>query len=238
MGLLDQIIGAESGGDANARNPNSSAVGAGQFLARTWMDMLGKYRPDLITGKSREEILALRTDPNLSRDMTDAYAKENAGVLSGAGFEASPGNTYLAHFAGPQGAVKVLGADPSAPVSSILDPAAVKANPFLQKMTAGDLIAWAGKKMGTAPALPPPTQVASLPSQGWSPPATTPAAAPQQTASPGLLSGLSAGDKSSGMLPFMMNDPLSRTQLQPIVPAPQQRRPIDLSRLLAMRRFA
>lgn len=148
MSLIDSIIGAESGGNADARNPNSSASGLGQFIDATWVSMLAKHRPD-IQG-SRDELLALKNDPTLSRAMTEAYAADNGKILTGAGFEASPGNTYLAHFAGPQGAVKVLSADPNAPVSAILGEAAVKANPFLQGMTAADLQAWAARKMGGA----------------------------------------------------------------------------------------
>lgn len=139
MPLVDHIIGAESGGNPNARNPRSSAAGLGQFIDSTWLSMLAKHRPDLAAGKSPEELLALKSDPQLSRDMTAAYAADNAGLLSKAGLPVTPGSTYLAHFAGPQGAVGILNADPAMPVSSILTPAAVKANPFLQGMTASDL---------------------------------------------------------------------------------------------------
>lgn len=167
MGLTDQIIGVESGGDPNARNPNSSAMGAGQFINSTWLDVFKATRPDLAQGKSDQEILALRSDPQLSREMTDAYAAQNARTLSQAGHEATPGNTYLAHFAGPKGAVSVLSADPNAPVSSILTPEAVKANPFLAKMTAGDLRAWADKKMGgSAPAAQPAPATPAAPANG------------------------------------------------------------------------
>jgi len=154
MALVDSIIGAESGGNPNAQNPNSSAMGLGQFIAPTWIDTLSRERPDLVAGKSKEEILALRADPALSRQMTEAYANQNGQILSKAGFEANPGNTYLAHFAGPQGAVKVLSSDPAAPVESILGPQAVAANSFLRGMTAGDLQAWAARKMGGAPQQP------------------------------------------------------------------------------------
>lgn len=165
MALTDQIIGVESGGDPNARNPNSSAMGAGQFINSTWLDMVGRYRPDLVQGKSPEEILALRSDPQLSREMTEAYAAQNGKILTQSGHEATPGNTYLAHFAGPKGAVSVLSADPNTPVSAILTPEAVKANPFLARMTAADLRVWADKKMGGAAPVQQPAQA-------------TPAAAP------------------------------------------------------------
>lgn len=167
MALIDQIIGVESGGNPNARNPNSSAMGAGQFIASTWLDMVGRYRPDLAQGKSPEEILALRADPQLSREMTEAYAAQNGRTLSQAGHEATPGNTYLAHFAGPKGAVSVLSAAPDTPVSAILTPEAVKANPFLAKMTAGDLRAWADKKMGgSAPVAQPAPAAPTAPANG------------------------------------------------------------------------
>lgn len=150
MGLVDSIIGAESGGDPNARNPNSSASGAGQFIDGTWLDTIKAARPDLAAGKSDADLLALKSDPQLSRQMTDAYATQNAGILSKAGLPVTPGTTYLAHFAGPGGAVGVLNADPSTPAGAILGPAVVKANPFLANMTAADLTAWADRKMGGA----------------------------------------------------------------------------------------
>lgn len=148
MGVTDQIFSVESGGNAHAKNPNSTATGAGQFIEATWLDMLARHRPD-ITG-SRDELLALRTNKDLSREMTDAYASDNAGILRGAGLPVTPGTTYLAHFAGPKGAVGLLNSDPAAPAGSIMGAAAVKANPFLARMTAGDVAAWADRKMGGA----------------------------------------------------------------------------------------
>jgi len=171
MGLIDSIIGVESGGDPNAKNPNSSASGPGQFIDSTWLDTIKTARPDLAQGKSDQELLALKTDPQLSREMTDAYAQQNQAILSKAGVPVTPGSTYLAHFAGPQGAVKVLQADPNASVSDILGSKVVAANPFLQGMTAQGLQAWAAKKMGTqapqagvqnnAPANPPSPPIAA-----------------------------------------------------------------------------
>jgi hypothetical protein len=146
MSVIDRIISSESGGDPNARNPNSSASGLGQFIDATWLSMLAKHRPD-IQG-SPQELLALKSDPSLSKAMTEAYARDNGAILSESGLPVTPGSTYLAHFAGPKGAVSVLNADPNAPVGQILGEAVVKANPFLANMTAADLRAWADRKMG------------------------------------------------------------------------------------------
>lgn len=193
MALVDQIIRVESGGNPNARNPNSSASGPSQFIDATWLAMLAKHRPDL--QGSPDQLLALKSDPQLSREMTEAYAADNGKILTGAGFEASPANTYLAHFAGPQGAVKVLSADPSTPVETVLGQAAVQANPFLRGMTAAGLQAWASRKMGGAPQQPAqqtlqaspaspsmaaPQAPAALSIAGMKPPIFPPQVAPQQ----------------------------------------------------------
>jgi hypothetical protein len=189
MAILDRIISAESGGDPNARNPRSSAAGLGQFIDATWLDMLSRHRPD-IKG-SKEELLALKSDPALSRAMTEVYAADNGAVLSQAGLPVNPGSTYLAHFAGPQGAVKLLQADPNAPVQAILGASAVAANPFLRDMTAGDVRAWADRKMGGAPQQPtqqpPPASPAApaqaIPQQAQPIFAAAPQTAPQQASS-------------------------------------------------------
>jgi hypothetical protein len=181
MSTSDSIISAESGGNPNATNPNSTATGPGQFLSSTWLDTLAKHRPD-IQG-TPEQLLALRNDPALSRDMTAAYASDNQGTLAKAGLPVTPGTTYLAHFAGPGGALKVLQADPGTPVESLLGAEAVAANPFLKGMTAQGLQAWAAKKMGTtSPAAGP--QGAPTAAGAPSGPQTLPAGATASAAPP------------------------------------------------------
>lgn len=220
MALIDQIIGVESGGDPTARNPRSSATGAAQFISSTWLDMLARHRPD-IQG-SKEELLALRNDPALSREMAERYAADNGAVLSQAGLPVNPGSAYLAHFAGPQGAIKILQADPSAPVGGILGASAVAANPFLRGMTAGDVRAWADRKMGGAP---------QQPSQNPAPasPAGPAMAIPQQAA-PIFAAAPQAAPQQAGSLYAQI--PAEQLAAPSPIFAPP-RKPIDLSRLRA-----
>jgi hypothetical protein len=147
--VVDRIIGVESGGNASAKNPNSSAEGLGQFIDSTWLGMMRKYRPD-IQG-SDAEILAMKRDPALSREMTTRYAEENAETLAKAGVSPTNGNVYLGHFLGPAGAIAVGRASPDTPVSQILGADQIAANKsILEGKTAGEVRAWASRKMGNA----------------------------------------------------------------------------------------
>jgi len=147
--FVDQIVGVESGGNPNAKNPNSSATGLGQFISSTWLDMVKRYRPDLHGSMSREEILAMRRDPDMSREMTRRYAEENAGKISAAGLPTTAGNIYLGHFLGPGGAIAVLQSAPDRPVSEVLPSGVISANrSILAGKTAGQVRAWAARKMG------------------------------------------------------------------------------------------
>jgi hypothetical protein len=148
--IVDRIIQVESGGKANAKNPNSSATGLGQFTSGTWMQIVRKYEPDLAAGKSRAEVLALRNNGTVSRRMVGHLIQENTDAMRRAGVPVNDGTTYLAHFAGSGGAIRLLKANPGASVESVLGSDAVNANSFLRGKTASDVIAWAAKKVGSA----------------------------------------------------------------------------------------
>lgn len=150
--LVDRIVGAETGGTVNpatAKNPNSSATGLGQFIESTWINLFKKYFPDRAESMSREAILELRKSEKISRDMIALYAKENADILQKAGVSVDQAALYLAHFLGPQGAVKVLQAPKGTPVADVVDQSAINANKsVLQGKTTDEVIAWAQRKIG------------------------------------------------------------------------------------------
>jgi hypothetical protein len=225
MGLIDSIIGAESGGDPTASNPTSSASGLGQFIDSTWLSTIRAHRPDL-AGQPDADLLALKSDPQLSREMTGAYASDNQAILSKAGVPVTDGNTYLAHFAGPGGAVKVLQADPNASVGDILGPGVVKANPFLAGMTAQDLQAWASRKVGGGgpQSTPAPAAPASPPSAPLIPQQPAPIF-PQQMPQQAQAQQPQGGGSLFGQMPA------EQPQAPPIFYAP--RRSVDISKLRA-----
>lgn len=217
--LADRIVGVESGGSATAKNPRSSATGAGQFIESTWLDMIGKHRPDL-AGLPRDQVLALRNDAGLSRQMTQAYADENAAGLRASGLPVNDGTTYLAHFAGLGGARSALSADPSTPIANVLPESSIRANPFLQGWTAGDLTSWAARKMGSAaPTMTMPGDTAHSGQFGVSGVQASPAAAPAMTMPPAAAGGM---DTSSPMLDQFLQAVLTPQTAQAAGTAPAQ----------------
>lgn len=139
----DKLMGSENAtGNPAAQNPRSSAAGNGQFLDGTWLNMIKANRPDLAEGKTKEQILAMRSDPALSAEMTVDYARNNAPILHAAGIASTPATLAMAHKLGPADAIKVLNtvASPggyAVPLPSILSSAVIKANPQLAGQTAG-----------------------------------------------------------------------------------------------------
>src|SRR4029077_16032016 len=106
--LARRITLAESSGNPNAKARESSATGLGQFIDGTWLDMIKKYRPNLKNWRTDAEVLALRSDPILSRQMALLYAEENAAALKKANLPVTPATIYLMHVLGPGDAPKVL----------------------------------------------------------------------------------------------------------------------------------
>jgi hypothetical protein len=124
-------------GNPAARNPRSTATGDGQFTEGTWLDIMSRKAPGLTQGKSREEILALREEPEVAAKMTDELALENQRVLEQNGVQATPALLYSAHHFGAGAAVKFAKASPDTPLTAILSPEAIKANPHLANLTVG-----------------------------------------------------------------------------------------------------
>jgi hypothetical protein len=155
--LVERIIKVESTGIANKKNKLSSATGAGQFLDDTWLEAVRKHRRDLIEGRSDKELLRLRQDAELSREIITRLVEQYALTLRKRDLPLTPGSLYLVYFAGPAGAVALLTGADHADAATLMAAAdvtgrttrqkLVRANPFLEILTVGDLKNWADHKM-------------------------------------------------------------------------------------------
>lgn len=143
--IVRGLIGTESGGDPNARNPLSSATGPGQFIKSTWLDMM-KNEPEA-QGRTPAEILAMRTNPQISERMTGKYAQQNSEALRASGMEVTPGTIKLAHVFGPSGARSILSSRDNVPVAQVMPADVMQANPWIGGKTVGELKQWADSAM-------------------------------------------------------------------------------------------
>lgn len=142
-----QIARLIHAGEGTGKNPQSSALGPYQFIDSTFAGEFRKNYPDRARGMSDSDIIALKRSPegrSISEAMGPKLIANNAKIVERAGFEPDAGNVYLAHFLGPDTAVKVLRANPNAPISRYVSEEAIRANPPLQKNpTVGGAINWA-----------------------------------------------------------------------------------------------
>lgn len=121
---LLQQANVESSFKTDAKAKGSSATGLYQFIDSTWISMikdngakygLGKYADQIsdngrVTNKNvKNQILALRKDPEIASAMAAEYAADNKQYLeSTVGGKIGSTELYMAHFMGPGGAAKFL----------------------------------------------------------------------------------------------------------------------------------
>lgn len=149
--FLDRLMRAESGGRLTARNPRSTALGPYQFIASTWLMMANKHFAKETKELRVDQILALRTDPDLARRAAELYTLENAAYLAAQGHKATFPHLRLAFLVGAGAASRVLSAPPEMPVSQLLSGNVILANPFMARMTASDLITRCARDLSATP---------------------------------------------------------------------------------------
>ena len=136
FGFLLHTAKRESGFNALAHAPSSSAAGLFQFVEQTWMSTLKRHGAaygyaryaDLISEGSdgrfsvpqgdvaRKTVMDLRYDAHAASMMAGELASDHAAYLRGrTGREPTGGELYAAHFLGPQGSAKLIEAYGSNP---------------------------------------------------------------------------------------------------------------------------
>ncbi|GJM01967.1 MAG: hypothetical protein DHS20C08_04680 [Rhodomicrobium sp.] len=133
--IVGQIAKIESNFKPHAKNPLSSARGLGQFINST-------ARSYGLKNDGSDSIAAQ------ARALASFTADNAKGLKAALGRNPTPGELYLAHFAGMGGARKIATAKGNAPISAVLGKDAVRANPFLRGKTVAQVQSWAAKKMG------------------------------------------------------------------------------------------
>jgi hypothetical protein len=147
---LLQTAMRESSLDPKAQAATSSASGLFQFIEQTWLATvkqhgtehgLAGYADAIQMGKDgrfrvadpsvRQEILALRQDPEVSATMAGEMTNDVRVTMESAlGRSVTSGELYAAHFLGPKGAIKLIKAADATPQASAsaLFPEAAAAN--------------------------------------------------------------------------------------------------------------
>lgn len=112
FGYLVKTAQRESNFDPAAKAPTSSATGLFQFTSETWLNVLERYGAQhnvKSEGLTRDQLLAMRTDADLSARMAGELAKENSKILAKKlGRPATSAELYTAHFMGPQDAARLI----------------------------------------------------------------------------------------------------------------------------------
>lgn len=142
--FLENTGSRESSGKADAANPDSSALGWGQFTKDTFLSLVKDpataYALGVRPGMTQEEILALRTDKAKSIEATAILAKQNKSQMEAAlGRPISDSELYLAHFLGAGDAtrfVQTMQTNPEASASAAF-PKAAASNPGVFNSKAG-----------------------------------------------------------------------------------------------------
>lgn len=165
-GYQGPLAGYESGNNPQAVNPQSGAGGLFQFLPGTWEETR-RANPHLnlpaTVGQANED---------QQKAAEEALRAGNAKALQAAGIQPTPGNLYLAHRAGAEGAKTILQAAPDTPLSIIVPPIWLQQNPDM-RTTAGRFVEMANQRFPgggqPAPGVPGAIAQAPLPPLGQSP---------------------------------------------------------------------
>lgn len=140
----------ESSFNPNAKARTSSATGLYQFIDQTWLSTVSKHgskhglgdlssqiqkdfqgRYFVSDDTVKDQIMTLRTDPEIASIMAAEFASDNQNYLEAkTGKDANATDLYFAHFLGAGGASKFINAmqdDPSLSAASLF-PSAASAN--------------------------------------------------------------------------------------------------------------
>ena len=139
--FLDRLMGAESAGRSDAKNPRSTALGTFQFIKSTFLEVTRRHFSEEVANLNDDQLLQLRTDRDFSRRAAAAFSRDNIGNLKQKGIEPTFAHLRLAFLLGAGDAVRLIQAEPQTHVVQVLSASVIRANPFMARMTVADLLA-------------------------------------------------------------------------------------------------
>jgi hypothetical protein len=152
--LLMAIADKESSFSTAVKAKTSSATGLYQFIEKTWLKVVKDFGPKhglekeakaivweddtLVVREEKERILDLRRDPYLSALLAgEMLNRDRMRIARRIGRDLTHGETYLAHFLGPDGAERFMATLVSTPKASAAEllpkPAAANKSIFFTK---------------------------------------------------------------------------------------------------------
>lgn len=191
--ISEAIAVPESGGNYNARNPESTASGKYQFIRSTF-EGVKKNNPDL-PNVSWEQF---QKDPSAQESYQQALLTENTNALKKQGLEVTPANQYIMHWLGSPKASALLKGKDDQILGDFLSQNVLQKNRLTPDTTLSSFKQTVSDKMNSALAKRQPS-------------ATQQATAPTQTQADIAMVALNAQKQQKGLLEKTAYTPLEPT---------------------------
>lgn len=154
--FAQKLNGSESSGNPAAQSKTSSSGGINGMVDDTYVSNARKLMPAL-KNVPKDQILAMKKSGplnGLNTDMTISQNQDDAAVLDKNKLPVNNASVALMYKLGSADGMKVMraiNAAPDTPMSKLLSPAVLKANPDFEKQTAGGYAAGLVKQFGADP---------------------------------------------------------------------------------------
>jgi len=127
---VDRIKGTKSP-EGTGQNPESTANGVGQLLDKTFINTVAAHRPELMVGRTPDQVVALKNDPTIATQMFELHTADNAAALTKAGIPVTPTTLDGMHWFGEPTFKQLWNINqnnPNTPLSSVLSEEILKPN--------------------------------------------------------------------------------------------------------------
>lgn len=128
QGLVDERFTNQMAHAARIGIAGGDAGSLTRLVESSWLDLFKRYFPTEAANKTRHQIIELRKESALYRQLIADYAKDNAEILTRAGVNVDKAALYLSHILGADGFMRLLSVDPSSLITDIFTPEELGSN--------------------------------------------------------------------------------------------------------------